>query len=315
MHWHSVKSFISDLPKGSLVADVGCGDGKYFNVNPDVTVIGCDRSATLLAVSREAAADLLTDTFCCDAVKLPLISDIFDAALCIAVLHHISTLDRRLAIIRELLRITKPGGDILLQAWALEQDESAGVRHFDFAAASGDQDVFVPWNLPQRFAHSMKLDSEKDDDSDSKNSNDKIASSKAERKAANIEFQKVARTANMPKSMEILETDDDDERRRKEARIVEEKRRLRGIEKRQKMELKRLKRQSTTDDTSAVCVGDREGRNGSRVCEDNHGKEDLVVANDEFGEGNEKQQQQQSQVLQRYCHVYKRGELEDLCSR
>ena len=96
------------LNAGSVVADVGCGDGKYFGVNPDIVMIGCDRSDTLLSVSRKESSDT-TDTFCCDAVKLPFVSDMFDATLCIAVMHHISTLDRRLAIIRELLRITKPG--------------------------------------------------------------------------------------------------------------------------------------------------------------------------------------------------------------
>ena len=69
VHWHSVKAFLEALPAGSLLADVGCGDGKYFGLNPGVTVIGCDRSLTLLEVSREPTFD----TFCCDAVTLPFL--------------------------------------------------------------------------------------------------------------------------------------------------------------------------------------------------------------------------------------------------
>lgn len=38
-----------------------------------------------------------------------------------AVLHHLSTVDRRYAVISELLRITKIGGYVMIQAWALEQ--------------------------------------------------------------------------------------------------------------------------------------------------------------------------------------------------
>jgi alkylated DNA repair protein alkB homolog 8 len=68
VHWHRVKDFLEMLPTASLVADVGCGDGKYFNVNPELQVIGCDRSLKLLEVSHEASHE----TFCCDAVKLPL---------------------------------------------------------------------------------------------------------------------------------------------------------------------------------------------------------------------------------------------------
>jgi alkylated DNA repair protein alkB family protein 8 len=89
VHWHLVKDFIENLPAGSLLAghieslllvvfecifmryavcaDVGSGDGKYFGLNPNVTVIGCDRSLKLLQVSKEAAHE----TFCCDAVLLP----------------------------------------------------------------------------------------------------------------------------------------------------------------------------------------------------------------------------------------------------
>jgi alkylated DNA repair protein alkB family protein 8 len=70
---------------------LGSGDGKYFGVNPDIISIGCDRSLKLLHVSHENEYE----TFCCDAVKLPLCTDMFDATLCIAVLHHLASIDRR----------------------------------------------------------------------------------------------------------------------------------------------------------------------------------------------------------------------------
>lgn len=43
VYWHRVKDFLDALPVGTLMADVGCGDGKYFGVNPGVVTIGCDR--------------------------------------------------------------------------------------------------------------------------------------------------------------------------------------------------------------------------------------------------------------------------------
>ena len=140
VHWHRVKSFLEELPAGSLLADVGSGDGKYFGLNPGVVCIGCDRSWTLLQVSKEPAME----TFCCDAVSLPLRSSVFDATICIAVLHHLASKERRVATVRELVRIIRPGGRVLIQAWALEQgDESR--RVFE------EQDVLVPWRLQQRF--------------------------------------------------------------------------------------------------------------------------------------------------------------------
>ena len=79
VYWHRVKDFLDALPVGTLLADIGSGDGKYFGVNPGIISIGCDRSAKLLEVSHTAEFE----TFCCDAVKLPLTSDTFDATLCI----------------------------------------------------------------------------------------------------------------------------------------------------------------------------------------------------------------------------------------
>jgi hypothetical protein len=76
-------------------------------------------------------------------------TDIFISAVCrlfydTAVLHHLSTVDRRYAVISELVRITKPGGVIMIQAWALEQGS-------DSKRTFGSQDTMVPWRLSKRF--------------------------------------------------------------------------------------------------------------------------------------------------------------------
>ena len=49
-------------------------------------------------------------------------SNAFDVCICIAVLHHLATDERRLAALKELVRVVRTGGQILLYVWALEQD-------------------------------------------------------------------------------------------------------------------------------------------------------------------------------------------------
>lgn len=140
VYWQVVRTFLEALPVGSLVADVGCGDGKYFGVGENIVSLGCDRSPNLLQVSR----DPQNGVFCCDAVCVPFVSNKFDAAICIAVLHHLASVERRLAVISEIVRILCPGGRALIQAWALEQ-EATSKRQFP------RQDVLVPWSLQQQF--------------------------------------------------------------------------------------------------------------------------------------------------------------------
>jgi ubiquinone/menaquinone biosynthesis C-methylase UbiE len=51
-------------------------------------------------------------------------SNSYDACLSIAVLHHISTVQRRKMLIAECLRVIKVGGKALFYAWA--QDQTGG---------------------------------------------------------------------------------------------------------------------------------------------------------------------------------------------
>merc|ERR1719195_2316494 len=99
---------------------------------------------------------LLTPNFdflVADLVHAPYRSGIFDAAICIAVLHHLSTRERRIEIIRECLRVLRVGGRLLLYAWAEEQGGSAGteqdgqqgISNHDFQS-TGSQDCLVAWH-------------------------------------------------------------------------------------------------------------------------------------------------------------------------
>jgi len=71
-----------------------------------VVSLGCDRSLRLLEVSREP---LRHETLACDGCSLPYRDRSFDAAICIAVLHHLASPERRYAAVAELVRITRHG--------------------------------------------------------------------------------------------------------------------------------------------------------------------------------------------------------------
>lgn len=41
--WPIVERFLQNIPDGAVGIDVGCGNGKYLSVNPNVYIIASDR--------------------------------------------------------------------------------------------------------------------------------------------------------------------------------------------------------------------------------------------------------------------------------
>lgn len=96
----------------------GCGNGKYLGVNPQLCVIGSDICPELVSIARTRGHEVAVS----DCLNLPYRNGVFDAAICIAVVHHLSTEERRLAALKELARIVRNGGRILVYVWAMEQE-------------------------------------------------------------------------------------------------------------------------------------------------------------------------------------------------
>ena len=51
----------------------------------------------------------------CDNMALPYKDESFDAVLSIAVIHHIATTERRVRALRELARVLRVGGRIIIR--------------------------------------------------------------------------------------------------------------------------------------------------------------------------------------------------------
>ncbi|KAL1876916.1 hypothetical protein VTK73DRAFT_8993 [Phialemonium thermophilum] len=165
--WPFVAEFLKAQPPGAIGFDVGCGNGKYLAVNRDTFLVGSDRSSALVALARQngeqpsaqgerrpghsskqnsgAAYDVLV----ADGLSLPFRAGSADFVICVAVIHHLSTRERRQDGIRQLLQCVRQrhpayprerGGEVLVYVWALEQASSR--RGWD---EGGDQDLLVPW--------------------------------------------------------------------------------------------------------------------------------------------------------------------------
>ena len=93
-----------------------------------------------------------------EATKLPFRTASFDAALCIAVLHHLPREADRLVSLGELRRVLRAGAPVLVSVWAREQPRFQS----SLAPPEVDGDVEAPWTMPdrtvvRRFYHLFKV--------------------------------------------------------------------------------------------------------------------------------------------------------------
>ncbi|KAM9247629.1 tRNA (carboxymethyluridine(34)-5-O)-methyltransferase ALKBH8 isoform 3-T5 [Leptosomus discolor] len=157
--WPRIVEFLKSLPKGSIVADIGCGNGKYLGIGQDLYMVGCDRSKNLVDICGEKNFQ----AFVCDALSVPIRSGSCDACISIAVIHHFSTAERRLATIRELARLLRPGGLALIYVWAMEQEyKSQKSKYLKEKNGSKEKEEEIKTGTAQRPLTDQMPDSSKD---------------------------------------------------------------------------------------------------------------------------------------------------------
>nr|VZI47528.1 unnamed protein product [Spirometra erinaceieuropaei] len=121
--WPGVMRFLEAQPEGAWGADVGCGNGKYLLAlhkarTPLLPLLASDASVNLARTVRRRGFDVVV----ANLLALPYRSGILDFFICIAVLHHLSTPERRVDGIRKLADLLRVGGQGLIQVWAKKQD-------------------------------------------------------------------------------------------------------------------------------------------------------------------------------------------------
>jgi SAM-dependent methyltransferase len=148
--WPETVEFLSGLKNNSLVLDGGCGNGRNLLAAEAAghDALGLDVSLGMLRNARGKGGWRLVRG---DLRALPFRAGTFDAALAIAVVHHIETEGGRVAALRELGRALRPGGLALVGVWAREQERLAG-------SCDTNGDAWVDWKTPdgvvrKRFYH------------------------------------------------------------------------------------------------------------------------------------------------------------------
>lgn len=140
--WPGVKKFVESLPDYTTLIDVGCGNGRNLGIKPTIFDVGTDFSLPLCKIAGKKNKHV----FCADALNLPIRTNSFDNAICIAVIHHFASKERRIKCMQEIARIIKVGGTAFVTAWATKQKNKV----------IDDPDQMVPWTVRKEYDSDQK---------------------------------------------------------------------------------------------------------------------------------------------------------------
>lgn len=144
--WPGVKNFVSSLSPYSLLLDLGCGNGRNLCINQKIIDVGSDISMPLCQIAAKRGRPI----FCSSGISIPIRDNTFDHVICIAVIHHFASEERRIQCLKEIARILKVNGTAFVTAWAVEQKTKVTIEQ---------PDQMVPWTIDKRYGEpNKKLD-------------------------------------------------------------------------------------------------------------------------------------------------------------
>ena len=114
--WSFVTDFIESHKKNSLIYDIGCGNGRNM-LYEDYNFIGVDNCENFINIC-------LNKNLVCyqaDMCNLPFKDNTCDGVINIASFHHLDTIDRRMKALKEMARVCKSNGKIMITIWSKNQ--------------------------------------------------------------------------------------------------------------------------------------------------------------------------------------------------
>lgn len=143
--WPEFSDFLKNLNSSknseeTKLLDVGCGNGRLYDFlkAESIDYIGTDNNKSLLKIAKQKYPN--ANFKYADAVRLPFPAKSFDNVWCIAVLHHLPTKTLRLKACKEIARVLKPKGKLMITVWNLWQ------KKYQKFINKRTHNALIPWN-------------------------------------------------------------------------------------------------------------------------------------------------------------------------
>lgn len=117
-----------NMPKGSKVLDLGCGNGKTSSalLGKGLAVTGIDFSGSAIESCRKLMGDS-AEFLIADVRSLPFPDGSFDHAVSVHCIEHVPA-DEIHATAKEIFRVIRPGGKLFLRCFAENDMRSDGKK-------------------------------------------------------------------------------------------------------------------------------------------------------------------------------------------
>jgi len=122
--WEEFKPLADYVKTGDRVLDLGCGNGRLaelFN-EKSISYSGLDISEKLIDIAKKRYPEQDFQVF--GGLKIPFEDNYFDKVFCISVLFHIPGRELREEFLREVKRVLRPDGKLILSVWYMWQQGS-----------------------------------------------------------------------------------------------------------------------------------------------------------------------------------------------
>ena len=149
--WEWISNFLENIPKNSLVYDIGCGSGRNMNY-PGLKFIGIDNCDNFIKICTTKNLNVINS----NVTDIPLEDNTADAIICIAMFHQLSNYENRIQTLLEIKRLIKPNCKIILSIWSKNQPLKTRRRFEKYG------DNIVLWNnygtIYERYYYIFKID-------------------------------------------------------------------------------------------------------------------------------------------------------------
>lgn len=151
--WPEFSVFLKLMKPPVKLLDIGCGNGRLYDFfarsdqAEQIFYTGIDNNPALIKIAKKKHPD--ADFRIADALALPFPPKSFDSVWCIAVLHHLPASELRLKALKEMRRVLKKNGTLMLAVWNLRQPKYK--KYID-----KNSDALIPWkNKIERYYHAF----------------------------------------------------------------------------------------------------------------------------------------------------------------